>query len=378
MEGAGVGTWHWDLAGDALIWSDTSREMIGVPVGEQITYDLFLARVHPDDREHTDQAFVQALSRRREVNVEYRVVWPDGEVHWLLSKGRAYPGDDGRPARLEGIIQNIDVRKHSEKELALAYERETLVNRIGQAIRETLDPDAIKTIAVTALAEALGADYCYHIHYDRERDASEIDCEWRRPGLPSVIGHYRMSDYVDARHRGDTPARTQVLEDTRAPSQEPTGKPNRLRALIRAPLAPGAAQSALVAAMSEVPRRWTAHEVLLVETVAARTQAALEAARVQRRERRIATILQEALQPATPEHVPGLDVAGFMRPALEEASIGGDFYRRFRAGRADICVRHRRRLRQGAGGGGPGVGRPQQCSAASFIRTRPSARRRRR
>ncbi|BDI29972.1 hypothetical protein CCAX7_20230 [Capsulimonas corticalis] len=326
LEGAGTGTWHWDLAADNLMWSDACRAMIGAPPDAEVTYDYFLTCVHPDDRDPTDQAVVRAMTQHTDINVEYRVIWPDGAVHWLLSKGRAYFDAAGQPVRVEGILQNIDDRKQSEAALAQAYERETLVNRIGQAVRETLDPSAIKTIAVTALAEALDVDYCYYVTYDIERDVSNIECEWRREHVSTVLGEYRMSDYFVSQQSIEKLAETQVLSDTQKPSEPPTGKPNLLRALIRVPLSPGVLQSALVVAMLEKPRSWSQHEVMLVETVAAQTQAALEAARSQRRERTIATILQEALQPATPEHVPGLDVASFMRAALHEASIGGDFF----------------------------------------------------
>jgi len=63
-----------------------------------------------------------------------------------------------------------------------------------------------------------------------------------------------------------------------------------------------------------------------VEAVATQTQTALEAALVSRKQHAIAQQLQAALQPSVPTHVLGLSVGSFTRPALDEASIGGDFY----------------------------------------------------
>ncbi len=60
--------------------------------------------------------------------------------------------------------------------------------------------------------------------------------------------------------------------------------------------------------------------------ISARKEIALEAARSQERERRIATILQDALQPPPPGEVPGLTLMAYTKPALDEAAIGGDFY----------------------------------------------------
>ena len=62
------------------------------------------------------------------------------------------------------------------------------------------------------------------------------------------------------------------------------------------------------------------------QNVNARKMLEVERERLTERERNIATQLQEALQPALPESVPGLAVASFTRPALQEAQIGGDFF----------------------------------------------------
>ena len=60
--------------------------------------------------------------------------------------------------------------------------------------------------------------------------------------------------------------------------------------------------------------------------MAALTRSASEAARVQQRERNIATQLQQALQPAVPETIAGLSLAHYYEAALDEAGVGGDFY----------------------------------------------------
>jgi serine phosphatase RsbU (regulator of sigma subunit) len=78
--------------------------------------------------------------------------------------------------------------------------------------------------------------------------------------------------------------------------------------------------------MADAPRAWTVEETAMVEQVATLTRAALETARVQVREHAIAQQLQDALQPALPDHVPGLSVGKFTQPALDEAQVGGDFY----------------------------------------------------
>ena len=101
----------------------------------------------------------------------------------------------------------------------------------------------------------------------------------------------------------------------------------RLRSSIRVSLFDGDNLVAVLGvAMADEPREWTAGEVALVETVAAQTRAAVDAASLRWRERNIAAQLQEALRPAVPGDVPGLALQEHYRAALSESEIGGDFY----------------------------------------------------
>ena len=111
LESAGLGAWHVDLRNHRMTWSDRTRTLMGVSVNETVRPDLFFERLHPDDRERTRRALFQAL---REENgyydCEYRVIWPDGSIHWLHGWGRPYLGSDGRPDYLEGVVADIDKR----------------------------------------------------------------------------------------------------------------------------------------------------------------------------------------------------------------------------------------------------------------------------
>jgi sigma-B regulation protein RsbU (phosphoserine phosphatase) len=84
--------------------------------------------------------------------------------------------------------------------------------------------------------------------------------------------------------------------------------------------------AALTAAMADTARTWSAEEVELVQTATTLIRSAMEEARLREKEHRIAERLQSALQPELPSEVVGLAPWAFYRPALQEASIGGDFY----------------------------------------------------
>jgi PAS domain S-box-containing protein len=117
VSGAGLGTWHWDLVTSELVWSAECLALFGLPADTRMTYDRFLAAVHPDDRAQVDQAVRQSLETHSEYHIELRALWPDGTERQVLSIGRGYYDANGRAVRMEGIAQDVTERKRSRDAL---------------------------------------------------------------------------------------------------------------------------------------------------------------------------------------------------------------------------------------------------------------------
>lgn len=268
-----------------------------------------------------DQQYRRAV--RDGAAVSFEEFYPPLDA-WL--EVRAYPSSDG----LSVFFQNVNARKKAEeeREQILAQqraraEREALINRIGLVLRSSSDPQQVLEAAVRELGQALKADWCYYAAYDQSADTATVGPEWHRENLPSIAGQYLMSRFAVNRDPIYTTGHTQVVTDM---SGDAATLQLGLRSLVRVPLVSGASMTALSVAMSNGPREWTPNEVALVEAVATQTQTALEAALVSRKQHAIAQQLQAALQPSVPDYVLRLSVGSFTRPALDEASIGGDFY----------------------------------------------------
>lgn len=208
-------------------------------------------------------------------------------------------------------------------------QEEALVGRIGVAIRSERDPEAIQGTAAQLLGEALGVDRCFYLTYDVLGDAATVGRDFRRPDLSSLAGEYRLSNFQQMLAEVFAGGGTAAIPDVRAalsPAVAQAMEAFDHRAVLAVPFFDEGRLVAALWASADGPRTWTAHEAALMEQAATLTRTALEAARVSRKERAIAQQLQEALQPAAPDHVPGLSVGSFTRPALDEASVGGDFY----------------------------------------------------
>ncbi len=131
-EAAGIGLWDWDPVTDRREWSPRCRAIFGVPADETVSWDRFLAALHPDDRDRTKAAIRQALQGGREYDHQHRAVWPDGSVHWVHAKGRVEFGADGRPRRMAGIAMDITDYKTTEQALLDSQERLRLARQVAQ------------------------------------------------------------------------------------------------------------------------------------------------------------------------------------------------------------------------------------------------------
>ncbi|HSW08243.1 PAS domain-containing protein [Aquabacterium sp.] len=128
--GAGIGTWETDLDGEIGVWDEQmfrlrGREPRAAPVGraERNTW------IHPDDLAATRGELVNAIAEGRPSDAVFRVIWPDGSVHWLASRSVPVDDEHGRGVRRIGI--NWDVT--DAHAAAQALQDKQLAQRESQA-----------------------------------------------------------------------------------------------------------------------------------------------------------------------------------------------------------------------------------------------------
>jgi PAS domain S-box-containing protein len=98
-------------------WSPDLDAMHGLAPGAyDVTVETWNKIVHPDDRSAVREAIDRAAGSG-DITTEYRVVHPDGAIHWLEAKGRMFLDDRGHPARIVGFIVDVTGRRRAEEEL---------------------------------------------------------------------------------------------------------------------------------------------------------------------------------------------------------------------------------------------------------------------
>lgn len=115
---AKTGSWRHDLELDVLEWSAEMYPIFEVPPGTPMTYESFLACVHPADRAYVERMWTAALLGAP-YDIEHRLL-VGGTVKWVREKAELERDDTGAVVRSIGITQEITERKHAEDALRLA------------------------------------------------------------------------------------------------------------------------------------------------------------------------------------------------------------------------------------------------------------------
>ena len=127
LAASGTGFWEWDVRTGGLTWSDAIFEQHGLtPTANAPSFDTYVETIHPDDREGFRQVIAAALDGGDAFSHEFRLLWPDGSIHWTYGAGRVFRDDEGRPVRMLGTGQDITQRRRieAERDRLLAEERQ--------------------------------------------------------------------------------------------------------------------------------------------------------------------------------------------------------------------------------------------------------------
>ena len=124
LEAAQAGVWQWDLNTGENVWSDELWSLYGLKKDcEKPSFKLWSDTIHPDDREIAIQTVQIAADKAKELNFEYRVCFPDGAVHWIMSRGKPLRNKQGEVDRYIGTVIDITERKQTEEALKKQKER---------------------------------------------------------------------------------------------------------------------------------------------------------------------------------------------------------------------------------------------------------------
>jgi PAS domain S-box-containing protein len=167
------GAWDWNVVSGEIIWSRGHFEILGYQVNEvAASYQAWVERVHLDDLARIEAEIARSMRERVDYVVEFRVVWPDGSIHWMSSRGRYQYGADGRCRRMIGVMADITSLKQAELALREADQRkDEFLAMLAHELRNPLAP-------IRNAAHVLG-----------RLDLAEPRLRWAQEIIERQVGH---------------------------------------------------------------------------------------------------------------------------------------------------------------------------------------------
>jgi PAS domain S-box-containing protein len=175
LKASQVGIFDYNLTTGKVTWTREEAEIFGYPPDRlQVEYSDVQSRIHAEDMDMVNRAIEKARDQKQDYRAEFRVIWPDGSIHWLFGIGKVVFDSQGKATHLMG--SNLDVTERREVLESLKEERElrerfvfTLTHdlrtpltsakmNIQLASRKANDPDAVLSHSVKAVGALQRAD----------------------------------------------------------------------------------------------------------------------------------------------------------------------------------------------------------------------------
>jgi PAS domain S-box-containing protein len=143
---AGFGTYEFDVARGQMVWSQELRNILGLPaIDLPLSLDTVREMIHPEDRERAMRLIQRSMQPdgTGRYEDEHRLVLSNGEIRWVLARGRTYFSGDGKQrkaVRAIGVVLDITARRTDEEQLRQAHA--LLEQRVRERTRELRETNA--------------------------------------------------------------------------------------------------------------------------------------------------------------------------------------------------------------------------------------------
>ncbi len=118
LRSSNMGVWQWNIPENLRYFDEQTCRLLGIdPAGYHGQEEAFFNAIHPDDRAMVKEALTRSLEQGTPYEARYRVVWPDGSLHYITARGMPARDAAGHPLRISGVIWDVTERQRAEEAL---------------------------------------------------------------------------------------------------------------------------------------------------------------------------------------------------------------------------------------------------------------------
>jgi len=173
VRSVGIGTWEWVPDTGVAVWDEAMFRLRGLEPSSRVPDEAERATmVWPEDRERVAALLRHSVEQGLSAAYEFRVVWPDGSVHWLASRSTAVADANGHVRRHMGVNWDITEARSAEsarQERAVALRESTakseFLARMSHELRTPLNAVLGFAQLLQLDARALTADHNHKIEH---------------------------------------------------------------------------------------------------------------------------------------------------------------------------------------------------------------------
>lgn len=111
-----ISSWEMDVKNNILLWTEENHIIFGIPIYSELSYEIFLKQVHPDDRSYVDQKWKSALNGNEIYDIKYRII-VNNNIKWLRQKADLIFDSKGDCTRAIGFTQDITEQKNTDQKI---------------------------------------------------------------------------------------------------------------------------------------------------------------------------------------------------------------------------------------------------------------------
>ncbi|RTQ49295.1 PAS domain S-box protein [Hymenobacter gummosus] len=114
LDAADMGVAQWNFVTDEVFLDSRARPMFGLPAeGPPLTFPDVRQLLHPDDRARVEASLQRSVAEHLPVDMDQRVVWPDGSVRYVVSSGQVRYDADGQALSMSGVLRDVTDKKQA-------------------------------------------------------------------------------------------------------------------------------------------------------------------------------------------------------------------------------------------------------------------------